>query len=206
MKARLLVLCSLVLLIVPAMYARGKKAAPLEPGVYKEWGQDIDKIEILQTFKIADYDRIIVEPFDTSKTPLPDQKEKWYGTMKSALASYNVWFMEAFPKELKGKATVEEAAKAPKKSGTLIIRGSVDQMDPGSRAGRYFGGFGAGSASSTLTAEIVDAKSGKVLARVTQTRRSAGTWKGAGGSDLDVMRDSVHATAQDIAHVLDAFV
>ena len=202
---RILVVCALVLLLVPSLYARGKKAAPTAPGTYKEWGQDIDQIEIMQTFKIADYDKIVVEPLDTSKTPLPDPKEKWYGTLKSALAASTEWFMEAFPKELKAKAAVEEGSAPKKAAKTLILRGSVDRMDPGSRAGRYFGGFGAGSASSTLTTEIVDAKSGKVLARVTQGRRSAGTWKGGGGSDLDVMRDSIHAIAQDMAHVLDAF-
>jgi len=205
MKVRLLVLCSLVLLIVPGLYARGKKPAPTEPGSYKEWGQDIDQIDINQSFKMADYDRIVIEPFDTSKAPLPDQKEKWYGTMKSALAASTEWFMEAFPKELKAKANVEESSSPGRKAKTLIIRSTIDSMDPGSRAGRYFGGFGAGSASAKVSADIVDAKSGKVLAHVTQARRSAGTWKGGGGSDLEVMRDSIHAIAQDLAHVLDAF-
>lgn len=205
MKPRALVLCSLVLLIVPALYARGKKPAPTAPGTYKEWGQDIDEIKINQTFKIADYDKIVVEPMETSSTPLPDKKEKWYGTMKSALAASTEWFMEAFPKELKAKADVEQSSSPGRKSKTLIIKSTVDSMDPGSRAGRYFGGFGAGSASSKVSADIIDAKSGKVLAHVTQARRSAGSWKGAGGSDLEVMRDSIHAIAQDMAHVLDAF-
>lgn len=203
MRTRVLIVCTL-LLSAFAAYGRGH-AAPTAPGTYKDWGPDIDQIEIVQPFHVGDYDRIIVEPFDTSSTPLPDQKEKWYGTMKSALASYNVWFMEAFRPELKAKAKVEESDRAPKRPGTLVIRGTVLDMDPGSRAGRYFGGFGAGSASSKATFEIVDAKSGKVLARVTQARRSGGTWKGAGGSDLEVMRDTVHATAKDIAHVLDIF-
>ncbi|SRR6266550_3563697 len=205
MKARVLVLCSLVLLIVPGLYARGKKPSPTAPGTYKEWGQDIDQIDINQTFKMADYDRIAVEPFDTTKAPLPDQKEKWYGTMRSALAASTEWFMEAFPKELKAKANVEESSQPGRKAKTLIIRSTVDSMDPGSRAGRYFGGFGAGSASAKVSFDIVDAKSGKVLAHVTQARRSAGTWKGGGGSDLEVMRDSIHAISQDLAHVLDVF-
>src|SRR2546423_924495 len=130
---RVLVLCSLVLLIAPSLYARGKKPAPPEPGTSKEWGQDIDEIEIKQSFKMADYDRIIIEPFDTSKAPLPDQKEKWYGTMKSALAASTEWFMEAFPKELKAKANVEESSQPGRKAKTLIVRGTVDSMDPGSR-------------------------------------------------------------------------
>jgi len=53
--------------------------------------------------------------------------------------------------------------------------------------------------------DIVDAATGEVLARVTQARRSAGTWKPVGGSDLEVMRDAIHATGKDVAHVLDAF-
>ncbi|HYS56231.1 MAG TPA: DUF4410 domain-containing protein [Thermoanaerobaculia bacterium] len=206
MRPRLLVFILVLAVIAPALYARGKKPAPTAPGTYKEWGQDIDKIEIIKTFKISDYDKIIVQPFDTTKAPLPDKKEKWYGTMKSALAATTEWFMEGLQPELKTKADLQQSSNSPKDSKTLIIRGTVDAMDPGSRAGRYFGGFGAGSASTKLSFEVVDAKSGKVLAKVTQERRSAGTWKGGGGSDLDVMRDSVHAIAQDMAHVLDAFV
>src|SRR6266480_5414508 len=117
---RVLVLCSLVLLIAPGLYARGKKPAPTEPGTYKEWGQDIDEIEIKQSFKMADYDRIIIEPFDTSKAPLPDQKEKWYGTLKTALAGYTGYFMEAFQPELKAKVDVQQSSSAPKSAKTLI--------------------------------------------------------------------------------------
>ena len=202
---RFLAAALVVSAVVPAAFARGKKAASTAPGTYKEWGPDIDEIEIIKTFKIGDYTRVAVLPFDTSKAPLPDEKEKWYGTLKSALASYNTWFVEGLKKDLKSNVHVEEASAAPRSAKTLIIRGSVDSMDPGSRAGRYFGGFGAGSAATRSTIEFVDAKSGSVLARITQARRSGGTWKGGGGSDLDVMRDSVHATGEDIAHALDTF-
>ncbi len=205
MRSRRLLVAILALsIVVPAVYAR-TKPAPTAPGTYKEWGQDIDQIEIIKTFKMSDYDKVVVEPFDTSKTPLPDQKEKWYGTLKSALEGYTGYFMEAFPKELKAKADVQQSTSAPKSSKTLIIRGEVEQLDPGSRAGRYFGGFGAGSASTKMKVDIVDARSGKVLAHVTQARRSGGTFKMGGGNDLDVMRDAVHAVAKDVAHVLDAF-
>jgi hypothetical protein len=201
---RLLVVILALSIVVPAVYGR-TKPAPTAPGTYKEWGQDIDQIEIIKTFKMADYDKIVVEPFDTSKAPLPDQKEKWYGTLKTALAGYTGYFMESFPQELKAKADVQQSSSAPKSAKTLIIRGEVEQLDPGSRAGRYFGGFGAGSASTKVAIDIIDAKSGKVLAHVNQARRSGGTFKAGGGNDLDVMRDAVHAVAKDIAHALDAF-
>lgn len=191
--------------ITPLAGARGSKGVSTAPGMYKEWGPDIDQIEIVKTFKIADYDHIVIQPFDTSKTPLPDPKEKWYSTLKLALSGYAQSFYEGLQKELKAKAEVQVADATPKSPGTLIIRGVVEHLDPGTRGGRMFAGYGAGAASTKATIEIVDAKSGAVLVRVTQARRSGGTFKFAGGSDLDVMRDSVHALGQDIAHVLDAF-
>ena len=202
-KRTLIALIVAVSAMTPLAHARGKKPV-LTPGTYKEWGQDIDQIEIVKTFKAADYSHIVIAPFDTSKAPLPDKNEKWYGTLKAALASYNQSFTEAFEKELKTKVDVTQADSS-KQSKTLLIRGVVEDLDPGSRAGRYFAGYGAGAASTKLSLEIVDAKTGDVLVRVTQARRSGGTFKFGGGSDLEVMRDSIHAAGKDIAHVVDAF-
>jgi hypothetical protein len=75
----------------------------------------------------------------------------------------------------------------------------------GSRAGRMLAGYGAGSSSTKVTGEIVDAKSGAVLVRFTQARRAGGTFKFAGGGDVEVMRDAIHATGKDVAHILTAF-
>ena len=203
-KRLLLLLAVSVVVLAPIAEARASKPA-LAPGKYKTWGPDIDSIEIFKTFKAGDYDHIVVQSFDTSKAPLPDPKEKWYGTLKMMLAGYTQAFFEAFQKELKTKADVQQADAASRASKTLIVRGVVEDLDPGSRAGRYLVGYGTGCASTRATIEIVDAKSGDVLARITQARRSGGTWKFGGGSDLEVMRDSVHALGKDIAHVVDAF-
>ena len=205
-KRTVLTLLLAALVITPLAEARGSKSSSTAPGKYKEWGPDIDQIEIVQAFKIADYGRVVIQPFDTSKAPLPDPKEKWYTTLQAALTGYTQSFYEAFQKELKAKAEVTIADSAPKSQGTLVIRGSVEDLDPGTRGGRLFAGYGAGAASTRATIEIVDAKSGSVLVRVKQARRSGGTFKFAGGNDLDVMRDSVHALGQDIARVLDAFI
>ena len=72
MKARLLILCSLVLLIAPVSFARGKKAAPTGPGTYKEWGPDIDQIEILQSFS---YNVIEAENGDVAISLWPKIRE-----------------------------------------------------------------------------------------------------------------------------------
>ncbi|MEO8035184.1 MAG: DUF4410 domain-containing protein [Acidobacteriota bacterium] len=189
--------------LAPAADARGaKKPASTEPGTYKEWGPDIDEIEIVKSFKMADYDTVSVAKFDTSHTEVTDDKDE---EIKTVLAGFTETLTEAMRDELKAKAKVEMSANAPKSSRTLIVRGKVVDISPGSRAGRYFAGFGAGAAGNKLSGEIVDAKSGAVLARFTQARRSGGTMKFAGGSNTQVMRDSIHAVGKDIAHLLDAF-
>jgi len=203
MKRTAIALLALAL-SAPALLARDNPA-PTAPGTYKEWGRDIDEIEIVKSFKIADYDKIVVNPFDTSASPLPDEKEKSYNSIKAVLDAYTLTLVEALRPELKAKAEVSVSDKPTKAPKTLVIRGKVADLTPGSRAKRYLGGFGAGAAGTKLSGEIVDAKSGAVLARFTQERRSGGTFKFAGGNDMDVMRDSVHAAGKDVAHILDAF-
>ena len=103
-RRRAFVTAIALLVLAPTLYARGKKAAPTEPGTYNAWGQDIDHIEILKTFKIADYDKIVMQPFDTSATPLPDKSDKSYDTIKSVLDTYTSTLIEAMKPELKAKA------------------------------------------------------------------------------------------------------
>ena len=61
---------------------------------------------------------------------MPDPKAKWYGTMKMTLAGYTQAFAEALEKELKAKAAVEQASEAPKSAKTLVLRGTVLDLDP----------------------------------------------------------------------------
>jgi hypothetical protein len=198
-------LVSLLILIAPFALARGNDKPKTEPGTYKSWGPDIDRIEIVKTFRMSDYDRVVVLPFDTSGTPLPKESDRSYASVKSVIDGYTETLTEALRDEVKGTVKVETLPSAPKSARTLIVRGTVEDVSPGSRAKRMLVGYGAGSSGSKMSGEIVDAKSGEVLIRFTQERRSGGTWKVAGGSDMEVMRDSVHATGQDIAHMLQQF-
>jgi hypothetical protein len=189
----------------PSAEARGRKSVSTEPGTYKEWGPDIDEITIKKTFKIANYNTIVVMPFDTRKTTRPGKDEDSYNAVNKVLDGFSGTLSEALRQELKATAKVEQHSKAPRASRTLIVRGTVVEIDPGSRAARYWAGFGAGGAQTKITGEIVDAATGAVLIHFEQSRRSGGTTKFAGGKDTQVMRDSIHAIGEDIAHMLDAF-
>ena len=199
MKMRLSGRVALLLLIVVAMampaFARGKKnPATTEPGMYKEWGEDIDQLEIIKKFKMSDYNNVVVVPLNTSDV---DKKDKAVETV-SATATDE--FVDELKKQLKTSVTVDAT---PKKSDALIIRTKVVSMDPGSRAKRYVASFGAGAAVVKVEGEIVDGKTNKVLAKFTQERRSG--FGIAGGSSESLLRRDLRAVATDVANILKAF-
>lgn len=207
MKIRGMFLVLVAICVVSALpaQARGRKSAtPKEPGTYKEWGPDIDKIQIVQAFNLSDYDRIVVVPFDSSRTELPEKDDNTYEPVLKMLDEVSDDVADAMRKELPGPR-VETAERAPKSAKTLIVRGTVDDMNPGSRAARYWAGYGAGAAVAELSGEIVDAKSGAVLLRFTQQRRSSGMMSAGGGDYMKLMRGNVRTIGEDIAHMLSEF-
>jgi hypothetical protein len=197
-------LASLLLLAmaiaIPA-HARGKKPTPTAPGKYKEWGPDIDELEIVKTFRFADYNKIVVEPFNTDGVALPDKDDNTYVPVKGVLASAAEGFVQGLRGKVDARVTIDE--KPGTGSDTLIIRAKVLELDPGSRAARYWAGFGAGAARVKIEGEIVEARSGAVLARFTQERRSGvGV---AGGGYQELLQRDLNATGEDVANILKAF-
>ena len=204
MKRIALLLCALTIAVAPMALGKGKTPPKTEPGKYTEWGEaDIDEIEIVKSFHLADYDRVAVLPFDTSKIETKGDKAV---VVQGALDGYTAVFVEGLRDDIESKsAKVEIVDKEPKAAKTLVVRGTVVEIDPGSRAKRYVAGFGAGAARNKVSVELVDAKSGDVLVRFTQAHRSAGTFKFAGGSDAQVLRDGTRAMGEDTAAILNAF-
>ena len=205
MKIWLRIALALALLALPgAAFAKDKKpAAPAAPGKYTEWGGDIDELEILEPFRLADYNHVAVEPFDTSGTPLPEANDNSYEPAKRVLAQVAHSFVQGFSEALpKPQAAVVEPGKEAG-PGTLVVRGKVTTMDPGSKAARYWGGFGAGAARSEISGEVVDGGSGKVLLRFLQERRSG--WGLFGGDYEKLMNRNLRAIGEDLAGALTHF-
>jgi len=198
-RAIVLALLALALLALP-LAAKGKKSLTA-PGRYKDWDDEIDRVEILKGFNLADYDRVIAEPFDAKDVDLPDKDDNTYLPVKSVLSHAVEPFLDgltnALPERLKvGKGEGGEAR-------TLKIRGKVDLMDPGSQAARYWVGFGAGASKTGISGEIVDAATGEVLIKFEQERRSG---VGAAGGDYEELFDrNLEQIGEDIAGLLKAF-
>ncbi|MBV9496343.1 MAG: hypothetical protein JOZ54_18990, partial [Acidobacteria bacterium] len=121
MKKSVLLLMLLVVAAMP-MQARGKKSSSTAPGTYKEWGPDIDKIEIVKTFRFSDYRNVVVEPFDTSAAKLPNKDDNSYEDARMTLAASTEGFAQGLRANLGHKVSIGEGGNEP---GTLIIRGKV---------------------------------------------------------------------------------
>jgi Domain of unknown function (DUF4410) len=199
------VVVSLLLVVVMAVpaFARGKKSSSTEPGTYKEWGPNIDQIEIIRKFHTADYKNIVVEPFKTSDVKMPEKEDNSYQPVVNVLTSATETFVSGLKSETERSVSISEKEKEPKFPDTLIIRGKVVEINPGSRAARYLAGFGAGAAGAKIEGEVVDAKTGEVLAKFTQERRS-GTGAAGGGYE-DLLNRDMKTIGGDIGRMLKEF-
>lgn len=197
---------ALVLCVVVASPAAAKKKrgnAPTAPGSYRDWNGDLDQVEIVQSFALADYRRLLVADFDTSDTPLPESDDNTYEPVQEVLADVHEPLLNGLRETLPGVAVERQGDGGGEGEGALLLRGRVVEMDPGSRAARYWGGFGAGAARTKLEGEVVDAASGAVLLRFTQERRS-GVGVG-GGNYVNLMRRNLYTIGEDLGAGLSLF-
>lgn len=182
----------------PTLAKKKSKSSSTEVGTYQNWKGEIDVLEILETFERSAYQKIVVDAFDTSETPLPEVEDNTYEPTKAVLADPETSFVEGLRKKI-GMAV--EAGEGG--AGALVIRGVVEEMDPGSRAARYWGGFGAGAARVVLRLEITDGSSGRTLLKIKQERRAG---VGVGGGDyVKLMHRNLRQIGGDVALVLGAF-
>jgi len=191
---------AVVAVLVVSFAAMAAKKAPTVPGKYAEWGPDIDSIEIVKTFRFADYAKVVVEPLDGSSTPKAEEADMVEKVEKVA-ANATPPFLEGLKK---GVPTAAMASSSPA-SSELIVRGKITALDPGSRAKRMWVGYGAGAARTAIEGEIVDGKTGQVLVRFTQERRSGIERFGRGSSYEEIMKRNLTAIGEDVANILKEF-
>ena len=90
-------------------------------------------------------------------------------------------------------------AGAARPDGAVVVEGKFVTIDPGSRAKRYFAGFGAGKSSVKVSGSIKDA-TGRTLATFEQRR--IGAMGIAGGDSLDKLMSDSRSIGEDIAKFL----
>jgi hypothetical protein len=204
MRRPLLSLClvalSLAVAAAPAA-ARRKGATPTAPGRYKDWGGELDQLEIVRSFRLADYTTLTAEPLDTRATPLPEKNDNAFEPVKAVLAEPTKPLLDGIAGGLGIRLRL--AAGPARGEGTLVLRGRVTKMDPGSQAARYWVSFGAGAVRVEIAGELVDAETGDVLLRFRQERRSG--FGDFGGEYEELLNRSLTAVGADVAYLLKAF-
>jgi hypothetical protein len=205
MIARNIVLFCLALgalLSTPAREARAARGATA-PGTYRDWNGDIDEVTILQPFNAANYNAIAVESFETVGIPLPNPNDNTFPAVQTALRLIKPAFMAGLEQNARRKSGATNIPGDKRYSGTLIIRARVTKLDPGSRAARYWAGFGAGAVKIAMIGEIIDGASKRTLVRFKQEGRSAAGLFGGGYDEL--FTRTARQIGEDIAGLVNAF-
>ena len=197
--------------------------APTRPGSYEDWNDGmINKLVIKESFKTSDFAEVRVAPVETATTPLPDKDDNTYEPAVNVLKQARSYLMEGMKEELKSPPVTEgdmpppappaasapasgASATAPARPRVLVLRVRVIKLDPGSRAARFWVGFGSGKSNVELAGELLDGDSGKVLLTFNLTRASSGGGKVAGGKYEKMMGGDIWDAGSDIGQMLALF-
>jgi hypothetical protein len=150
---------------------------------------------------------VLIRPFSTEGVDLGTggesaKNEKRSDAAKSMVRIGPDMLVEAFRAEITQAGPFTEvlppdAAAVPENA--LVVEGRFLKIDPGSRAKRYWGGFGAGKSGVQVTGTVKDA-SGTVLAEFTHMKHSG---IGIGGGDyLKFLSDDTRDVGRDLARFL----
>ena len=176
----------------------------MSAGKFHDWRGLIDDLEINKPFNTLDYGKIIVVKFETASTPLPPKDESKYEPTVTVLASSQNIFTSGLREALQDVKESHrfdvEQADTEKTAGslqrTLLVRGKVNEMNPGSKALRYWVSFGAGQSRVEIEGDVVDAASGSVLVKFKHARSSGiGVW---GGDYFKFLSDDTHDIGEDV--------
>ena len=193
-----------LLIIIPFLFFLGcaTTSGTKIPGKYSNWNRFIDELEIVNPFNINNYSKVLILPIDSSTVPLPDKSDNTYEPLTKMIGHVDQTFREGLTEGLKGSNIIalESSASPTSKTGVLIIQAKVFEMNPGSRALRYFIGFGAGKTVVGIQGEVIDALSGQVQLKFKHARASS--MGGFGGDYEKFLSDDTRDVGEDIGKML----
>lgn len=168
----------------------------------------LDRIELLVPSIEQPRDlTVVVKPFDASLADLgtggkdgkADRQEEARTMQEEGPRVLAQRLVAAIEKEGVFKAARVFKAGEDLPGKALVIEGRFIELDPGSRAKRYFAGFGAGKSAVKVTGTVKDA-GGRWLATFTQRR--VGAMGFAGGDSLGKLMSDSRRIGDDIAEFL----
>jgi hypothetical protein len=153
--------------------------------------------------------QVVIRKFDPSKADLgtgaEGGKEARVEAVKTIQASGPELLASSLSKKLAALGTFKSVRMddgSPAPADALVIEGHFSKIDPGSKAKRYWVGFGAGHSGTEVEGTVKDA-AGNVLAKFKQERIAV---MGAFGGDyVAKMTADCRDIGEDLAVFLDAW-
>jgi hypothetical protein len=172
---------------------------------FEEAKRSVDELTVVEPFNLSSYSRVIVTKLDTATTPLPPRDDNTFAPTSLVLKMSSDIFASAIREQFK-EANSPINVVGPDEPlskldpGALVVKGKVTRMDPGSKAKRYWVGFGAGKSLVEITGDVVDGASNKVLARFRHAKASGiGI---LGGDYQKFLTDDTHDVGEDVGKML----
>ncbi len=212
-------LAAAVLAACLALPAVARDNKPVTPGKYEDWN-DLDKVEIVQTFRLADYRSVAVLPLETKGAELPDKSDNTAQAVAQVAGAITATFTKGIAENSpRGVSVAQGADKTAFAAGALVVKARVVKIDPGSEAMRNMLGIGgkiAGAAKVVLAGDVLDGKTRKVLFRFEQQRSSGMNGHNGGvsvggfhiGGDnpyVTLLNRSAGEIGEDVGNALKAF-
>ena len=178
MKIRLRSVVALSLLTLSGPLLAHSRPSPLAPGEYRNWGGEIDKLEIVSPFRLSHYHQILVAPLDTSSVALPDARDASYKPVQEILSQATSPLVFGI-REVLPKVSMQVAGPGVSPGpGTLVVRCKLTALSPGKQVPLYARNDPA-RPSATIEGEVMDGGTGKTLLRFRQERHfGSGILKG----------------------------
>ena len=147
--------------------------------------------------------RVVIRPFSATDSDIVNGEKK--DETKTMQADGPRLLAERFVARLKeiGPLVDVSVATGSEPADALIVEGQFIELDPGSRAKRYFAGFGAGKSAVAVRGAILSAD-GTTIATFEQRR--VGVMGAFGGDSLGKMTSDAKSIGEDIAEFLNACV
>jgi len=135
-------------------------------------GDTISKPKVLSDESISltdrlsvNYDKIIIKEFTAEKPEYSYVDDKEKAVILKMTPNLLRTITDTCEAELKDKKLFKQISKGGKSSGkTVILEGDIIEFNAGSKALKWFVGYGAGKVYLKIKGRLVDAETGKVLA------------------------------------------
>jgi Domain of unknown function (DUF4410) len=173
------------------------------PPVSTVKGGILDQIE-LYAAKLPVSMRVVMRPFSATDADIVSGEKK--EETKTMQADGARMLGERFVAKLKELGPFSDVAvlgsDVPVPPDALVVEGKFTELDPGSRAKRYFVGFGAGKSGVTVSGSV-KTPDGTLLATFEQRR--VGVMGAGGGDSLGKLAGDAKSIGEDLAKFLSAW-